>query len=138
MFPCTRTSLFKYILGASLRYLTWQFSQTINNGLFDQYCDIIYIEYIPPQTMYLCEYRPYVEMGMKWFLDFINQILAEDGIEHTMNKFRDEMHQGFTNLHAEMHQGFTNVRAEIKELQYQLHPSLRFHELLTPDDLTHE
>lgn len=75
----------------------------------------------------MCEYKSYVEFGMKWILDAINQILKEDGI---MQRF-DQMDLRFDKIETRLDNIETRlyrIEGDVKTLLYNL----------SPDDLTHE
>lgn len=135
--PQIRSPLAKAVIGLSIRTIQHQFKHIIDNGLFDEYCDISYIEYILLPKNMLCEYRIYIEHGMKWFLDFINRILAEDDVKQSIKGIH-ELLGDVKQLINGMQVQINDIRGDIHDIRFQLQPSLQFSALLTTNDLRHE
>jgi hypothetical protein len=126
LFPWMCSPLAKYSTGLLLRYLYYKASHAIQAGFFERYCDLSHMEYISLRTIMICEYRSYVEMGLIWCLDFINQILKEDGVMESIAELR-----------AEMKASIAELRGDIGDLRTELRGDI-LPTLLTPADLMHE
>ncbi len=135
--PNVRSPILKAIIGLIIRLLHYKIKDIIDNGLFDEYCDLPFVEYIILPKMTLCKYRSYIEHGMKWFLDFVNRILAEDGIKQSIDRMQEQMHGMQEQMHG-MHGDIQTIKGDIKNIHLQLQPERQLQLLLTREDLRHE
>lgn len=85
----------------------------------------------------LCEYRSYVEMGLIWCLDFVNQILKEDGVMESIAELRTEMKASIEDIRAEVRRDIAELRDDIGDLRTELRGDI-LPTLITPADLIHE
>ncbi len=153
-FPFIDNPVAKLLTGLALRYIHYQCSTILSQQILDRYCDVIYAEYINLQTMMLCEYKNAIEWCMRYFIDFVNEVIKEattnDYIDQRMNALidavRDEVRNEIGTLRDEIGTLREEVRTEIGTLREEMNnrfdllenPSRSWQQMLTNEDLTHE
>lgn len=133
-FPNIKAPIIKCFIGLTLRYFHYKLNDAIKQNILDAYCDNYPSKYISIKLVMFCEYKSYIEFGMKWFLDTINQILSEDGIMQrldSMDKRLDSMDKRFDS----MDKRFDSID---KKLDDMINPNLITSGRLTSEDLKHE